>query len=122
AWVRNVGGINTPWTAGDWVYVLTTDQQLLCLGRKDGKVKWIHQMPRWEDPEDKDDPIMWSGPVLVSDRLVLVSSNGHATSVSPYTGDELGSVDIPDGAYIAPIVANDTLYVLTNKAELIALR
>ena len=122
AWVRNVGGINTPWVAGDFVYVLTTDQQLLCLERKDGKVKWIHQMPRWKNPDDRDGPIVWSGPVLVSDRLVLISSTGQAVSVSPYTGDQLGTMDIPDGAYIAPIVANGTLYVLTNDAQLVALR
>jgi hypothetical protein len=31
-------------------------------------------------------------------------------------------VEIPDGAYIAPIVANGTLYIYTNDAELVALR
>ena len=96
-WTRDIGGIQTPWAAGDFVYVLTTDNQLLCLQRKDGRVKWIHQMPRWEDPEDKDSTITWSGPVLVSNRLILVSSNGYAHSVSPYTGQLLGRVEIPDG-------------------------
>src|ERR1700744_3431066 len=68
-WARNVGGIKTPWAAGGWGYVLTGDNQLLCLQRKDGKVKWIHQLPRWEEPDAKDDPITFSGPVLISDRL-----------------------------------------------------
>jgi hypothetical protein len=31
-------------------------------------------------------------------------------------------MDIPDGAYIAPVVANGTLYIYTNGAELVALR
>lgn len=121
-WSRDVGGIQTPWAAGDFVYVLTTEAQILCLARKDGRVKWVHQLPRWEDPSSKDDPIVWSGPVLVSDRLVLVSSDGFAVSVSPYTGALLGRMPIPDGTYIAPIVANATLYLLTNGAQLVALR
>lgn len=121
-WSRDLAGIQTPWAAGDFVYVVTTDSRLLCLERKDGKVKWIHQLPRWEDPDSKDGRIVWSGPVLVSDRLIVVSSNGHAFSVSPYTGQLMGKVDIPDGTYIAPVVANDTLYLLTNSAQLIALR
>ena len=79
-------------------------------------------MPRWEDPEDREDPIVWSGPVLVSDRLVIVSSTGEAASVSPYTGEILGRIDLPDGALIAPIVADETLYILTDDAELIALK
>jgi outer membrane protein assembly factor BamB len=121
-WSRDIGGIQTPWAAGDFVYVLTTDSRLLCLQRKDGRVKWIHQMPRWEDPEDKDGAITWSGPVLVSNRLILVSSNGYAHSVSPYTGHLLGRVEIPDGTYIAPVVAGQTLYLLTGDAELVAMR
>jgi len=122
-WTRDLGGIQTPWVAGDNIYVLTTDAQLMCITRKEGKVRWIHQLPRWTDPEDtSSDPIVWSGPVLVSDRLILVSSDGYAQSISPYTGQLLGRMEIPDGAYIAPVVANDTLYILTNDADLVALR
>ena len=122
-WTRDLASIQTPWVAGDYVYVLTTQAQLLCLTRKEGRVKWLHQLTRWSDPGDtSSDPIVWSGPVLVSNRLILVSSSGFAVSVSPYTGDLLGRIEIPSGAYIAPVVANGTLYILTNEAELVALR
>jgi outer membrane protein assembly factor BamB len=121
-WSRDIGGINTPWVAGDWIYVLSTDNALVCLERKSGKVKWIHQLPRWEDPEGKDGPIVWSGPVLVSNRLIVVSSTGVAASLSPYTGNLLGQVAFPGGTVIAPSVANDTLYLMTKHAELLALR
>jgi outer membrane protein assembly factor BamB len=121
-WTRDVGGIQTPWAAGDFVYVLTTDAELLCLSRKDGKLKWMHQLPRWEDPDDRDEPIVWAGPVLVSNRLIVVSSNGYAESISPYTGQLMGRMEIPDGAYVSPAVANGTLYLLTNDAQLVALR
>jgi len=121
-WARDIAGIQTPWMAGDFVYVLTTDSRLLCLERRDGKVKWIHQLPRWRDEENKDDPIVWTGPVLISNRLIVVSSNGRAYSISPYTGDLLGRTEIPDGAYIPPVVANGSLYLLTNSAQLVALR
>lgn len=122
AWSRDIGGVQTPWAAGDFVYVVTMDGRLLCLARKDGRVKWLHQLQRWTDPDNKTGAIFWAGPVLVSDRLVLVSSSGTAISISPYTGELMGRTDIPSGAYIAPVVANDTLYLLTNEAELVALR
>jgi len=122
-WTRDLGGIQTPWVAGDYLYVLTAQNQIMCMTRKEGRVKWIHQLPRWMDPEDNtSDPVDWSGPVLVSDRLIVVSSDGHAESISPYTGALLGRMEIPDGAFIAPVVANDTLYLLTNDATLVALR
>jgi outer membrane protein assembly factor BamB len=121
-WSRDLGGIQTPWAAGDYLYVLSTDAQVLCLQRKDGRVKWIHQLPRWQNPDDKEDPITWSGPLLVSDRLIVASSDGYAESLSPYTGELLSRITIPDGTFISPIVADDTLYLLTNSAQLVALR
>jgi len=121
-WSRDIGGIQTPWAAGDYVYVLTTDQQVICLTRKEGKVKWIHQLQRWDDPDARSGPIVWAGPVLISDRLVVVSSNGLAAALSPYTGELVGKTAIPDGTYIAPVVANGTLYLYTSSAQLVALR
>lgn len=121
-WTRDIAGIQTPWAAGDYVYVLNTTGQVLCLVRKTGEVKWIHQLARWTHPEQRDGAIVWSGPVLVSNRLILVSSSGTAVSLSPYTGELMGRIDIPDGTYISPVVANGTLYLLTNDAQLVAMR
>ena len=121
-WSRDIGGIQTPWAAGDYVYVLDNNARLLCLTRKEGRVRWIHQLPQYEHPDEKTDPIIWAGPVLVSDRLILVSSNGYAQAISPYDGKLTGRVEIPDGTTIAPVVANGIMYLYTSDAELVALR
>jgi outer membrane protein assembly factor BamB len=121
-WTRDIGGIQTPWAAGDYVYVLDNDNRVICLTRTEGRVRWIHQLPEWDDPEDKTDRLVWAGPVLVSDRLIVTSSNGYAESISPYTGKLLGRVEIPDATVIAPVVANGTMYLYTSDAELVALR
>jgi chromosomal replication initiation ATPase DnaA len=60
--------------------------------------------------------------VLASDRLIVVSSDGFAQAVSPYTGRLIARMEIPDATYIAPVVANETLYILTNEADLVALK
>jgi len=121
-WSRDIGGIQTPWAAGDFVYVIDNNARLICLTRKEGRVRWIHQLPQYENLEKKADPIIWAGPVLVSDKLIAVSSNGYAEAVSPYDGKLTGRVEIPDGTNIAPVVANGILYLYTSDAELVALR
>jgi len=121
-WEQEIAGVQTPWVAGDFLYVLTSDGQLLCLARRDGRIRWVRPLPRWEDAEARRGPILWSGPLLVSDRLIVVSSNGYALSISPYTGKILGEVEMPDGIRIDPVVADGTVYLLTDDAELVALR
>jgi outer membrane protein assembly factor BamB len=121
-WDTNFGGSQAPWVAGNYVYVLTTDQELLCLTREGGKVRWVSQLPKFENPEESSGPILWHGPVLASNRLVLTSTSGTALAVSPYTGKFLGEIALPSPTHLPPVVAKGTLYILSDNADLIALR
>ena len=122
AWTRNIAGIQTPLVAGEYVFVVSTEGQVVCMNRGDGRVRWTSQLPAFGDPEDREDPIVWSGPVMVSNLLVLIGSNGMAQILSPFTGQKLGETAMPDGTFIAPVIANGMMYVLTNEAELVALK
>lgn len=121
-WDRDIGGSQSPWVAGDFVYVLDNNGELICFAREDGRIRWIQSLPKWEDEEEQEDPIFWAGPVLAGDRLIVVGTAGEALSVSPYTGQILGAIDLPSGAHLPPVVANGTLYFLADDAQLVALR
>ncbi len=121
-WTVDVGGTQRPWVAGDFVYVVTDDAKVLCVTRKDGKIRWKRQLQAFENEERKRGPVTWSGPVLASDRLILLSSQGEAVALSPFDGKTTAEINISTSAFIAPIVAQDTLYVLSDNAELTAYR
>jgi outer membrane protein assembly factor BamB len=121
-WEQDIGGTHAPWVAGDYVYVLSNDVDLICMTRKDGHIRWVRPLPHFEDEEKKEDPIRWVGPLLAGDRLIAIASTGESLSISPYTGAPLGRTSFPDGVFVNPVVAGKTLYVLTEQADLIALR
>lgn len=121
-WEREIGGIESPWVAGNYIYVLTNDTELVALSRQDGRIHWVQALPRYEDPDDRDDPIIWTGPILVADRLIVAGSNGEALAVSPYTGRFLGRIEMPDGISVAPVVAGGSVYFLSDNAQLVAYR
>jgi len=122
AWDRKVGGVNTPWVAGEFVYVLSNDAQLICLTRSAGRVRWVTQLPRYRDEDSTANPITWTGPVLASDRLIVSGSHGVVVSVSPYDGEVLGLIELDSGVTVAPVVADETLLFLTDYATLVAMR
>ena len=121
-WDRNIGGIESPWVAGDFIFLLTNNSELIALSRREGKIHWVNPLSKWKDLEDRTDRIMWTGPVLVSDRLIVAGSSGEALSISPYNGQTLGKVELPDGVTIGPIVVQDTIYFLSDNADLVAYR
>lgn len=121
-WAREIGGTESPWVAGDYIYTITNENELICVSRDDGKVMWVTGLPLFEDPEDKEDPIVWTGPILASDRLIVAGSNEEALAISPYTGRLLGIVELPDGVSVPPIVAKGSVIFLANDAELVVYR
>src|SRR3546814_4113974 len=82
-WEINAAGISTPWVAGEWLFVVTDDAQLLCIARATGKIRWISQLKHYENAKKKKNPMNWTGPVLAGGRLILVSTEGDLVNVDP---------------------------------------
>jgi outer membrane protein assembly factor BamB len=121
-WEVPIGGTHGAWVAGDFLYVVTRDAEVVCLTRRGGRVRWVAQLPRYEDEEDKEDPILWSGPVLAGDRILVANNVEEIWSLSPYSGKFFGRIEVSGPVLIPPIVARETVYVLTDEADLIAFR
>ncbi|MDX1541782.1 MAG: PQQ-binding-like beta-propeller repeat protein [Geminicoccaceae bacterium] len=123
AWDIDLASTETPWLAGDYLYVLTTRGEVVCLLRQNGRVRWVSPLPRLEDPEDPASiPIGWSGPILVGDRLLIAGSDGQMIAMSPYNGEILGRIELDGPVQVAPIAADGTVFVLTEDALLLAYR
>ena len=121
-WELNFGGIATPWVAGDWLFAVNDKAQLVAVSRANGKIRWINQLPRWEHMKSKAGLITYVGPVLAGDRLIVAGSNGALINVNPIDGSFQSQVDIKDGVSFQPVVANSTLYILTDSGRLVAYR
>jgi outer membrane protein assembly factor BamB len=122
AWELQIASSHGPWVAGDYVFVLANDNQAVCLTRDDGKIRWLHQLPRFRDEKDRSGPIFWAGPVLGGNRLIVLSSAGEARFLSPQTGEPIGQQRVSGACYVGPVIANNTLYLLTDQANLSAYR
>jgi outer membrane protein assembly factor BamB len=123
AWEQEIGGIYQPWVVGDFVYVLSTEGNLFCLTRNDGRVRWVNQLPKFENLAKKSGPIRWVGPVLAGGRLLVLSSTAKAQFLSVTDGKPIGDTfSLPGPAFLPPIVVGDGLYILTDDADLIAMR
>ncbi len=120
-WDRSIGGNQTPWAAGEFVFVVTGSADVAALSRDTGKVKWATPLTQYMDTK-RTKPILWGGPVLAGDRLLVAGTTGELLAISPYTGEIMGKVDMKAPVRLAPVVSNRTIYVLTDSGELIVLR
>ena len=121
-WEQNIGSKHTPWVTGEFIYVVTPDSEVICMTRREGRIRWITQLERFKDPDIRKEQVHWHGPVVAGDRVIVTSSHGYAVTLSPYTGEVTGGMDLPDDAAMGPIVSNGTLYFMVEDGEIIAMR
>jgi outer membrane protein assembly factor BamB len=121
-WEINIAGISTPVSAGEWVFVMTDEARLLCVSRSSGKIRWISKLQRYNNEEKKKGPISWYGPVLAGGRLMVVNSRGQLWAVAPEEGVAAQVADLKSDVSLAPVVANQTLYVLDDSGRISAFR
>jgi outer membrane protein assembly factor BamB len=121
-WELNVAGIDTPWIAGDWIYVITDDAKVLCIYRQNGHIRWINQLPQFAKAKAKKGEIEYSGPVLAGGRLIVTGSNGVLVNIDPTTGSFQSQTNVGAPVSLPPVVANSTLYIYDDNGRLTAFR
>lgn len=111
-WSKSISSSQPPLAAGNHVFVVDNTGRLMALQRSDGGVRWALKLPAAKT---------WSGPVLAGGKLWLVSNKGKLVGVDPQQGRVSSQRSLSDPVYIAPIVAAQRMFVLTDKARLVAL-
>ena len=68
------------------------------------------------------DRSLFTGPVLASDSLVVLSSDGRAIALNPKTGEVLKTLKIGSSLLTSPVAVNGMIYLITDDGDLVAIR
>ena len=87
-----------------------------------GQILWVTQLTRFKDKKRQENRIIWTGPSVAGDRILVFGSNRKALSISPYSGSVLGEVRLPAAVTIPPVFANSMMYIFDDDGDLTAYR
>lgn len=129
-WQLPVAGVNAPLPVGDVVYVVSKNGELTVVNRDTGAVYWTRDLNEGRTRKEGGflgffDRVVtpeWSGPLLASNRLLLVNSDGELVALDPKTGAQTATLRLGGPAFIAPAAYNGSVYVLTDKGDLVSIR
>ncbi|MDC1095147.1 PQQ-binding-like beta-propeller repeat protein [Planktomarina temperata] len=123
-WTAKQGSQGHILVAGGAVFAVSDAGNLIRLSKDDGALIWSTPLPKFTKKSVKSRAKIHAhyGPILAGGRLILASSDGLIRQFNPADGTLITTVDLPSGAASAPIVVNDTLYVLSTKGDLLAFR
>lgn len=123
-WTATDGPLNTIWPAGDSVFMVTDRNELLRLDAEDGTRIWSETLPFFTKnrPRKQTEIFGHYGPIIAGGNLILASNDGVMRLYDPASGALRGTVEIPGGATTNPVVAGNTLYMVSTGGQLLAFR
>ncbi len=119
-WERAVGGKDDLVVIGNWLFMLSQDQQLACIDRTNGHVRWVTTLPRFRKPKPGKGPIVWAGPLLLNGKLACVSDfpKQGLILVDALTGETGDTIALPRAAAMPPIAADGKMLLITDDGML----
>ena len=131
-WSLPVVGVTTPWPAGDVVYVVSRDGQLICAARDSGQIYWIRDLNEGFKTTKRGgffgigghtiQKPLWSSPILADNRVILASATGDLVAVNAKTGAVDKRMKLGAPVIIGPIASGNMIYMVSDNGQLIALR
>ncbi|TRW95537.1 PQQ-binding-like beta-propeller repeat protein [Paracoccus sp. M683] len=118
-------GANSPVVvAGNSIFAVNDEASLVRIDAATGGQVWQIELPYFTDSRVKKQDSIHAhyGPVLAGGRLFVASSDGVLRVFDPSSGALVGQAQIPGGAAAAPVVAGQTLYVVSRSGQLHAFR
>ncbi len=115
-WEQPISSSNTPWIAGDFLYVLTTDGKLVCLTAGDGRIVWISPIENYETAAK--DGVTFKGPYMIDSALLLISSDGTWQHFNPQNGTRTKTSSMSSVFYSNPAFAGTHFFINGSNASL----
>jgi len=116
-WEHKVGGIHTPAVAEGYIFLINNFNELVCLKESSGKVIWATKLPK--DPKNPH-RIMWSGPILAANQLVLTGLNGEIVAYDHKDGKKLKTHNHGTPMSLSPILSFNIMYILDDNGDVTA--
>ena len=107
--------MQAPIVSGNSVFVQSFNAELVCLNKDTGALRWKTVLSNEKKPMED-----WYGQLLVKDHILSISAEGEMTLVSVTDGKIKKRIKLSDKISVNPVIADKTMYLLTNDSNICA--
>ncbi|WP_052045979.1 PQQ-binding-like beta-propeller repeat protein [Candidatus Paracaedibacter symbiosus] len=115
-WQKDISSVRTPAIIGNYLYLISINNELVCLDRQTGEIVWTISLPM----SDGSSKINWAGPLATSHGLLITGSNGAMDFYSAKDGKKLHGIQTGQHFSLSPIVVDKKIYTLNDSADITA--
>ena len=123
-WELEISSSQMPWVAGDSLFIISDDANLICIRRQDGAIRWITKLPYLveENLLRFQKFIVHFGPIIASEKVYIVSSDNRLRILDAKNGSLIDEKKFSNSFSTPPIIINSTLFLINDDAKLYAFK
>ncbi len=106
-----IGSASNFWLAGNFIYSINGENQLIVLDKKSGKIKQILNLPHFKNPKKPQTKIIYNGLVMAGGKIVISSIDGNFIIYDPIDNKIEYSYNSGFGKNNMPIIINNKIYI-----------
>lgn len=110
-WKKQIAGIANFWLAGDYLFVINNDNKLIAINRNSAGIKWIKNLPDYQNPKKTLTKYIYNGLVMAGDKLVISRQDGVVMLVNVDDAKIEKTTDLGKKIVHTPLINNDKIYL-----------
>ncbi len=118
-WKHNLASLTNVIIDEDLVFLITTDNTMVCLNLVDGKINWFKEFDRYKDMINKKDMIFYRNIALINGKLYAFNNINQYKIINPLNGELEDTVDTLFMLYSIPYSLDGKLYSIGLKGRTI---
>lgn len=115
-WQQKVGSHQTPWSAGNAVFVLSDTHDIAAILKRNGGIRWAKSMATDDGVRDTTPRLF--GPILAGNAVLVLDGEGVLHMYRPQNGKKLSEYDLAGDVVTPPIIAGGGLFYVSKDARL----
>jgi outer membrane protein assembly factor BamB len=119
-WTNEIGGAKSPWISGNMIFFISSNAELVAIGRDTGALAWVKPLSGFDKEGKTQNSLLWNGPIMAGNRLLVTSADESLLEISPTDGTLIRKIDLGFHVAVPPVVAGETLYLVSTDGTLTA--
>ena len=109
-WKKSIASVVDFWLAGDFLFVINSENKLLAIYKKTGGIKWMVQLPAFKNPKKIATKFNYIGIIMAGDKLIASREDGELFIISPFDGKIEKTFSLNKKVLHVPIIIENKMY------------
>ncbi len=112
-WKKEIASITDMFASAGFLFAVDKDDKLIAISQKNGAIKWVLQLPDFENKKNPQSKIIYNGVIMAGGKLIISDARGRLLIADAQSGKLEQTFKIGQKIYHAPAIANGKIYLHT---------